>query len=68
MMKKDYDFSKGQRGRFYRPDAVRHIPVYLDPDVCAELTARANREGITVEQMVNHWLRQDLAQQDAKPS
>ena len=32
-MKKDYDFSKGERGRFYRPDAVLNLPVYLEPDL-----------------------------------
>jgi hypothetical protein len=28
-----YDFSKAERGKFYRPDAVCHFPVYLEPDV-----------------------------------
>jgi hypothetical protein len=32
-MKKEYDFSKGERGRFYRPDAVLNLPVYLEPDL-----------------------------------
>jgi hypothetical protein len=32
-MKKEYDFSKGERGRFFRPDAELNIPVYLEPDV-----------------------------------
>jgi len=32
-MKKEYDFSKGERGKFYRPDAQLNVPVYLEPDV-----------------------------------
>jgi hypothetical protein len=32
-MKKEYDFSKGQRGKFFRPNAELNIPVYLEPDV-----------------------------------
>ena len=32
-MKSEYDFSKGERGRFYNPDAVFSFPVYLEPDV-----------------------------------
>lgn len=32
-MKKEYDFSKGERGNFYHPDAEFHIPIYLDPDL-----------------------------------
>lgn len=30
-MKKEYDFSKGIRGKFYKPDIQLNIPVYLEP-------------------------------------
>lgn len=33
MMREEYDFSKGERGKFYHPDAVFHFPVYLDQDI-----------------------------------
>jgi len=32
-MKKEYDFSKGERGKFYKPDVQLNLPVYLEPDV-----------------------------------
>lgn len=32
-MKKEYDFSKGQRGKFYRPDIKLNLPVYIDQDL-----------------------------------
>jgi len=32
-MKKEYDFSKGERGKFYKPDAQLNLPVYLEPDL-----------------------------------
>jgi hypothetical protein len=32
-MKKEYDFSKGQRGKFFRPNTELNLPVYLEPDV-----------------------------------
>ena len=32
-MKKEYDFSKGVRGKFYRPGVELNIPVFLEPDV-----------------------------------
>ena len=32
-MKKEYDFSKGERDKFYRPDAQLNLPVYLEPDL-----------------------------------
>jgi hypothetical protein len=33
MMKKEYNFSKGERGRFFRLEATLNVPVYLDQDV-----------------------------------
>ena len=36
-MKKEYDFSKGVRGKFYRSDAKLRLPVYLEPDAAAFL-------------------------------
>jgi hypothetical protein len=40
-MKKEYDFSKGARGKFYRPDAELNIPVYLEPDIAREFHSSA---------------------------
>jgi hypothetical protein len=51
-MKDDYDFSKGQRGRFYRPDAILVPPVHLDPEVLAFLTARAEARGVTLNELI----------------
>jgi uroporphyrinogen decarboxylase len=36
-MKKEYDFSKGGRGKFYRPNAKFNVPVYLDNKVQPEI-------------------------------
>jgi hypothetical protein len=33
MMKKEYDFSKGVRGKFYRPKVKLRLPIYLEDDV-----------------------------------
>ena len=32
-MKKEYDFTKGERGKFYRGNVQLNLPVYLEPDV-----------------------------------
>ncbi len=32
-MKKEYDFSKGVRGKFHHPDAQINLPIYLEPEV-----------------------------------
>ncbi len=31
-MKKEYDFSKGERGKFYRPGGALNIPAYPASD------------------------------------
>jgi hypothetical protein len=32
-MKKEYDFSKAERGKFYRSDVQINLPVYLEPEL-----------------------------------
>jgi hypothetical protein len=32
-MRKEYNFSKGERGKFYRPNVKLNLPVYLEPDL-----------------------------------
>lgn len=59
-MKEEYDFSKGERGKFYHPDVVLNLPVYLDPDVAAFLREIAQKKGIEIEQIVNDWLRKSI--------
>jgi hypothetical protein len=59
-MKAEYDFSKGRRGKFYRPDAVLRVPVYLDPDVEQVIRDLAERTGQDVDSLVNEWLRSNI--------
>ena len=59
-MKAHYDFSSAERGKFYRPDAVFHLPVYLDPDVAAFLSHMAEERQADVQVLVNEWLRASI--------
>ena len=45
-MPAEIDFSKGTRGKFYRANATLHVPVYLEADVQAYLTAIAAKKGV----------------------
>ena len=58
-MKKEYDFSKAERGKFYRPGARLNLPVYLDPDVQARLTKAAQKRHEDVDSLVNRLLKRD---------
>jgi hypothetical protein len=59
-MKPEYDFSKGQRGKFYRQDMKLHIPIYLDDEVSAFVEKIAARKGIDRASVVNDLLRGDI--------
>ena len=59
-MKDHYDFSKGVRGKFYHPDAVFHLPVYLDEQVERYLAAKADAKGMELSDLVNDLLKRDI--------
>jgi hypothetical protein len=56
-MKDEYDFCKGERGRFYAPGAVLTPPVHLESEVLAALMAMATARGITLSALVNSLLK-----------
>ncbi len=60
-MKDEYDFSKAERGRFYRSDAQLNVPVYLEPDVEAWIAEKAKAKGVAAQQLVNELLRRDIS-------
>lgn len=59
-MKEEYDFSKGERGKFFRENAKLNLPVYLDDEIQSYLQERARSKGVEVAQLVNEMLRQDI--------
>jgi hypothetical protein len=59
-MKDEYDFSKAERGRFYRPDTILAPPVHLDADVLAFLGIHAKAQGISLDELVNRLLKKDI--------
>ena len=59
-MKKQYDFSKAERGKFYRSDAVFHFPVYLEPDVEEFIMQLAAQRNVDSQVLINEWLRASI--------
>ena len=59
-MPSEIDFSKGARGKFFRPGAAINLPVYLEAEVQAYLAERATARGIEVAQLVNELLKKDI--------
>ena len=58
-MKKEYDFSKGGRGKFYKPDVQLNLPVYLESDVAQFVQKYAKKKNIDSQTVVNELLRKD---------
>ena len=61
-MDKEYDFSKGERGKFYTPNARLNLPIYLDEDVAKMVVEYAEQHKVDVQTVVNEILRQNRKQ------
>lgn len=59
-MKKEYDFSKGARGKFYRPNATFNFPVYLDSEVQQFVERIAKTKRSDVSTVVNKLIKTDI--------
>lgn len=59
-MKKEYDFSKGQRGKFYKPGAKLNLPVYLNAEVRKFVEGIAESKRADVSTVVNELLESDM--------
>lgn len=59
-MREEYDFTNGERGKFYSPDATMNLPVYLEAEVLDYFTAKAKSKGVELNQMLNDLLKKDI--------
>lgn len=59
-MKSEYDFSKGERGKFFNENAVFQTPIYLEKDVEEFIQHLAGIKGKDVGELVNELLRHNI--------
>jgi hypothetical protein len=59
-MKPEYDFTAGERGKFFRADAQLRLPIYLDSDIQAYLIERAAQKDVPLDELVNSMLKRDI--------
>ncbi|MCU7944724.1 MAG: hypothetical protein KZQ87_18805 [Candidatus Thiodiazotropha sp. (ex Cardiolucina cf. quadrata)] len=59
-MRDEYDFSKGERGKFYNANAKYNLPLYLEADVLDYFSAKAKAKGIELNTLVNDLLKKDI--------
>jgi len=63
-MKEEYDFSKGERGKFFQEDIKLNIPVYLEGEIMEFVEKIAKKKNVDVSTIVNQLLRSDMQLSD----
>ncbi|RLD10996.1 MAG: hypothetical protein DRI44_04575 [Chlamydiae bacterium] len=59
-MKKEYDFSTGERGKFYRPNLKLNLPIYLDEESFTFVNKIAKSKKQEVSFIVNQLIHSDM--------
>jgi len=59
-MPSEVDFSAGARVKFFHEATRVNLPVYLDDQVQATLSALAQGKGVDLSTLVNDLLRKDI--------
>jgi len=59
-MEEEYDFSKAEQGKFYRPLEELEIPIYLDKEIKAFFSKKASEKGVELEQIINAILLKEM--------
>ncbi len=65
-MKKEYDFSKGIRGKFRNADGEFNLPIYLEPEIAEFVQKLANEKNVERSQIVNMLLKKDKEEFDCE--
>lgn len=60
-MQEEYDFSDGERGKYYDPNAKHNLPIYLDSEVLDYFLIQSKSKGVELSHMVNDLLKKDIA-------
>ena len=59
-MKKEYDFTKAERGKFYRNGAKLRLPIYLDAKLQSQVEGLASRTGRDFQDVVNRIVENEV--------
>jgi hypothetical protein len=59
-MKKEYDFSKGERGKFYTNDLKINLPIYLDSENQDFIQMIASKKNSDLSKVVNDLIKNNI--------
>jgi hypothetical protein len=60
MMKKEYDFSEGKRGKFFRDDISLQLPIFLEPKNLAFIQSVAEKNKSDISTVINDLIKKNL--------
>lgn len=66
-MKPEYDFSRAERGKFYRKGAEIRLPIYLDAKLQHRLEQVAKKRGKDLGEVVKQILTKEVERVEAFP-
>ncbi len=67
-MENEYDFSRAEQGKFYRPIEELDIPVYLDKKVRNFFNKKALEKNVELGQIINAVLLKEMELSSSKGS
>jgi hypothetical protein len=59
-MKKEYNFTDAQQGKFYRPIEELEIPIYIDKKIQKVIVSVADKSNKSISELVNSLLKNDI--------
>lgn len=59
-MKKEYDFTNAEQGKFYRPIEQLEIPIYVDKNIQNVIASVADKSNKSISELVNELLKNDI--------
>ncbi len=59
-MIKEYNFSQGERGKFYNKDTKFNLPVYLEPNVREFVEKIAIKKKTDIQDVVNMIIKENI--------
>ena len=59
-MKKEYDFSKGERGKFFKGRIFLNYPVYLEPENLKFIQELADKSKSDINKIVNDLIKNNI--------
>ena len=59
-MKKEYDFSDGERGKFFRENISLKLPIFFEPENLALLQSVAEKNKSDISTVINELIKKNL--------